>query len=193
MRFSCNACRVLRKAIFRSLLYEACGRMVNPVYGSVGLLWSGSWQLCQDAVEAVLQGSPVTRSDTDEMSNGRPFKVYDIRHVSKDDSSGGSHEIRRERTRGRFKRYGHRGKARGVWIGSGEGESGQNESGLSREMVVEEKSEAEGEWKIGLELRLGYEPVDRCKLSEDVIVDGAFENSDAGAGMDLRLDYPEAA
>jgi len=29
-------------AIFRSLLYEACGRMLNPVYGSVVLLWSGN-------------------------------------------------------------------------------------------------------------------------------------------------------
>ncbi|CAA6665403.1 unnamed protein product [Spirodela intermedia] len=46
----------LRPAIFRSLLYEACGRLVNPMYGSVGLLWSGSWHLCQAAVEAVLKG-----------------------------------------------------------------------------------------------------------------------------------------
>ncbi|XP_010492486.1 PREDICTED: LOB domain-containing protein 41-like [Camelina sativa] len=30
----------LRPAIFRSLLHEACGRIVNPIYGSVGLLWS---------------------------------------------------------------------------------------------------------------------------------------------------------
>ncbi|XP_074573434.1 LOB domain-containing protein 40-like [Curcuma longa] len=29
----------LRPAVFRSLLYEACGRIVNPIYGSVGLLW----------------------------------------------------------------------------------------------------------------------------------------------------------
>ncbi|XP_020088069.1 LOW QUALITY PROTEIN: LOB domain-containing protein 41-like [Ananas comosus] len=40
----------LRPGIFRSLLYEACGRILNPIYGSVGLLWSGSWQLCQEAV-----------------------------------------------------------------------------------------------------------------------------------------------
>ncbi|XP_044438673.1 LOB domain-containing protein 40-like [Aegilops tauschii subsp. strangulata] len=31
----------LRPALFHLLLYEACGWMVNPVYGSVGLLWSG--------------------------------------------------------------------------------------------------------------------------------------------------------
>jgi hypothetical protein len=44
-------------ALFQSLLYEACGRTVNPVFGSVGLLWSGNWQTCQAAVETVLRGS----------------------------------------------------------------------------------------------------------------------------------------
>ncbi|CAM6036059.1 unnamed protein product [Sphagnum compactum] len=46
-----------RPALFQSLLYEACGRTVNPVFGSVGLLWSGNWQTCQAAVETVLRGS----------------------------------------------------------------------------------------------------------------------------------------
>lgn len=45
-----------RPALFQSLLYEACGRTVNPVNGAVGLLWSGNWQLCQAAVETVLKG-----------------------------------------------------------------------------------------------------------------------------------------
>ncbi|KAJ7540036.1 hypothetical protein O6H91_11G119300 [Diphasiastrum complanatum] len=52
-------------ALFRSLLYEACGRTVNPVHGAVGLLWSGNWPACQAAVEAVLKGEilqPVTAS-----------------------------------------------------------------------------------------------------------------------------------
>ncbi|BAD73141.1 seed specific protein Bn15D17A-like [Oryza sativa Japonica Group] len=51
----------LRPAVFRSLLYEACGRIVNPIYGSVGLLWSGQWQACQAAVEAVLKGHPAAQ------------------------------------------------------------------------------------------------------------------------------------
>ncbi|CAL9767990.1 unnamed protein product [Musa acuminata subsp. burmannicoides] len=33
----------LRPAIFRSLLYEACGRIINPIYGAAGLLCSGTW------------------------------------------------------------------------------------------------------------------------------------------------------
>ncbi|KAL6620821.1 hypothetical protein ACP70R_035960 [Stipagrostis hirtigluma subsp. patula] len=77
----------LRPAVFRSLLYEACGRIVNPIYGSVGLLWSGNWHLCQAAVEAVLKGAPIVRI-SDEAAAAAPtpahlHKAYDIRHVSK--------------------------------------------------------------------------------------------------------------
>ncbi|URD75102.1 LOB domain-containing protein [Musa troglodytarum] len=43
-------------ALFQSLLFEACGRTINPVNGAVGLLWAGNWHLCQDAVETVLRG-----------------------------------------------------------------------------------------------------------------------------------------
>ncbi|CAL9152696.1 unnamed protein product [Musa hybrid cultivar] len=45
-----------RPALFQSLLYEACGRTINPVNGAVGLLWTGNWHLCQAAVETVLRG-----------------------------------------------------------------------------------------------------------------------------------------
>ncbi|KAF7143806.1 hypothetical protein RHSIM_Rhsim05G0090300 [Rhododendron simsii] len=45
-----------RPALFQSLLFEACGRTVNPVNGAVGLLWTGKWHLCQSAVETVLLG-----------------------------------------------------------------------------------------------------------------------------------------
>ncbi|KAK1433247.1 hypothetical protein QVD17_10156 [Tagetes erecta] len=199
----------LRPAIFRSLLYEACGRIVNPIYGSVGLLWSGSWQLCQNAVEAVLQGSPITQinSDTAETNNGPPFKAYDIRHITKDENSGGSNEIHRVRTRGRFKRSG-KGKEGRVSVGSKENQSGQNEnndmssheSALSQQSEVAEESlasvetsqpaemEAEVEGKIELELTLGHEPVDRVK-SKEVVVAAGFEGSGAGAELHLTLEY----
>ncbi|PPD66846.1 hypothetical protein GOBAR_DD36277 [Gossypium barbadense] len=45
-----------RPALFQSLLFEACGRTVNPVNGAVGLLSSGNWHICQAALETVLQG-----------------------------------------------------------------------------------------------------------------------------------------
>ncbi|XP_021832929.1 LOB domain-containing protein 38-like [Prunus avium] len=45
-----------RPVLFQSLLFEACGRTVNPVNGAVGLLWTGNWHVCQAAVETVLRG-----------------------------------------------------------------------------------------------------------------------------------------
>ncbi|WOK92344.1 hypothetical protein Cni_G01035 [Canna indica] len=45
-----------RPALFQSLLFEACGRTINPVNGAIGLLWTGNWHLCQAAVETVLRG-----------------------------------------------------------------------------------------------------------------------------------------
>ncbi|KAL3840479.1 hypothetical protein ACJIZ3_025070 [Penstemon smallii] len=45
-----------RPALFKSLLFEACGRTVNPVNGAVGLLSAGDWNICQEAVETVLSG-----------------------------------------------------------------------------------------------------------------------------------------
>ena len=81
---------------------------MNPIYGSVGLLWSGSWQLCQAAVEAVLKGAPITPINSEVAANGRgpPLKAYDIRHVSKDENNAAANaaEPQRVRTRSRFKR-----------------------------------------------------------------------------------------
>ncbi|XP_051151053.1 LOB domain-containing protein 38-like [Andrographis paniculata] len=45
-----------RPALFQSLLFEACGRTVNPVSGAVGLLSTGNWHICQAAVNTVLDG-----------------------------------------------------------------------------------------------------------------------------------------
>ncbi|KAL6207923.1 hypothetical protein ACLB2K_018875 [Fragaria x ananassa] len=45
-----------RPALFQSLLFEACGRTVNPVSGAVGLLSSGNWHVCHAAVQTVLSG-----------------------------------------------------------------------------------------------------------------------------------------
>lgn len=183
----------LRPAIFRSLLYEACGRIVNPIYGSVGLLWSGSWQLCQNAVEAVLQGSPITQiaSDTAETNNGPPFKAYDIRHISKDENSAGSNELHRVRTRCRFKRSAAKGKASRVWIGSSEEVSGQNEHNndlSSHESALSHQSEAahvvEGESREMVEESLAsVETPPSKKMAEtEAEVEGKIE-------LELALGY----
>lgn len=81
---------------------------MNPIYGSVGLLWSGSWQLCQAAVENVLRGAPITPITSEAAASGRgpPLKAYDIRHVSKDENSAASNETQHQRvkTRSRVRR-----------------------------------------------------------------------------------------
>ncbi|XAR51541.1 hypothetical protein NMG60_11006195 [Bertholletia excelsa] len=134
----------LRPAIFRSLLYEACGRIVNPIYGSVGLLWSGSWSLCQSAVEAVLNGDPITpMPESAECNHGPPFKAYDIRHVPKEDKVAGLNDLHRVRTRCRFKRSAIKPKATRVWVEPGE-ESGHDEANrsTSHESSLSHQSEA---------------------------------------------------
>ncbi|KAE9612583.1 hypothetical protein Lal_00005922 [Lupinus albus] len=177
----------LRPAIFRSLLYEACGRIVNPIYGSVGLLWSGSWQLCQAAVEDVLNGAPITPITSEAASNGRgpPFKPYDIRHVSK--------EVQGVKSRTRFKRTGGEdGEKPDVSSVSrfgpvepeseeGVNRSASHESGLSHQSEVAAAVEGESKYSDsavsaetpvlfhdepesdGLELTLGFEPVSRVQ------------------------------
>ncbi|CAL0320804.1 unnamed protein product [Lupinus luteus] len=49
----------LRPDVFKSLLHEACGRLLNPTYGLIGLVWTGGLDQCEAAVEAVLNGSRI--------------------------------------------------------------------------------------------------------------------------------------
>ncbi|KAF3339682.1 LOB domain-containing protein 41-like protein [Carex littledalei] len=94
----------LRPEIFRSLLYEACARIVNPIHGSVGLLWSGNWPMVQAAVDAVLKGAPIVSISSDSAAAGSgPQPTYGIRHVYK---TGLDTELRKvsKATRTRFKR-----------------------------------------------------------------------------------------
>eukprot|EP00258_Populus_trichocarpa_P008873 XP_002314861.3 LOB domain-containing protein 41 [Populus trichocarpa] len=94
----------LRPAIFSSLLYEACGRIVNPVYGSVGMLWSGNWAQCQAAVDAVLKGLPIISIPSSDVPTPHlisSLNTYDIRHVSRDQNSP---ELNKVKSRTRCKR-----------------------------------------------------------------------------------------
>ncbi|KAM7264667.1 hypothetical protein ACFE04_002350 [Oxalis oulophora] len=69
-----------RPSLFQSLLYEACGRTINPVNGAVGLLWTGNWRVCQTAVETVLRGG--TLQPLPELLNGNGVNIL----VTNDDS-----------------------------------------------------------------------------------------------------------
>ncbi|CAL4949659.1 unnamed protein product [Urochloa decumbens] len=75
----------LRPAVFRSLLYEACGRIVNPVYGSVGLLWSGQWQV--DAASDAAAAPPLLGTRAPGAA------AYDIRHVAKDPNAAAAADL----------------------------------------------------------------------------------------------------
>ncbi|XVF02267.1 hypothetical protein REPUB_Repub04eG0161300 [Reevesia pubescens] len=166
----------LRPAIFRSLLYEACGRVVNPVYGSVGMLWSGNWAECQAAVDAVLKGSPITQTSASESLAQQPIsplKTYDIRHVSKDPKPA---DIDKVKTRTRFKRSATRSKRQldspsyDSWMSQlGNVDSKEDESMFSVETVegslgnktikgpvFKFASQTEESSDVGLELTLGW-------------------------------------
>lgn len=166
----------LRPAIFRSLLYEACGRIVNPVYGSAGLLWSGSWQLCHAAVEAVLNGVEITQvpSESAVGSMSPPLKACDIRHIYKaDDSSASSRDLHKvKKTRSRFKRSAPRPKPTSELVAvssrtvgpesrmSLDGDSGETDS-MSVQTVeaslVRYEARADDS-DVELDLTLGFEP-----------------------------------
>lgn len=79
-------------ALFQSLLFEACGRTVNPVNGAVGLLWTGNWNACQSAVETVLGGGallPISRSPAKESEgNIDLFGSQDHLHFSRGQNNG---------------------------------------------------------------------------------------------------------
>ncbi|KAF3326673.1 LOB domain-containing protein 41-like protein [Carex littledalei] len=96
----------LRPAIYRSLLYESCGRIINPIFGSVGLLWSGRWHLCQEAVEAVLKGIPISKISSDDSPVKSPGG---IRHVNKE-MKAKLHKISKT-NRSQFKREGSKLKS----------------------------------------------------------------------------------
>ncbi|KAK6146869.1 hypothetical protein DH2020_020738 [Rehmannia glutinosa] len=96
----------LRTEIFRSLLYEACGRIINPVYGSVGLMCSGDWPRCQAAVAAVLEGAPLIKQVTDDDDDSSTaVQGCDIRHLS-------AASLHRVRTRNRTKRSASQAESR---------------------------------------------------------------------------------
>ncbi|XP_051145270.1 LOB domain-containing protein 38-like [Andrographis paniculata] len=76
-----------RPALFQSLLFEACGRTVNPVSGSVGLLWTGNWHVCQSAVETVLRGGVLRASPEFEEASGDNYNSNEL-YRSSDLNSG---------------------------------------------------------------------------------------------------------
>ncbi|XP_073027019.1 LOB domain-containing protein 37-like [Primulina eburnea] len=72
-----------RPDLFQSLLFEACGRTVNPVNGAVGLQWTGNWRVCQAAVETVLRGGvPRALPEFEEGFAGNEYDLYGSREMN---------------------------------------------------------------------------------------------------------------
>ncbi|KAL3814304.1 hypothetical protein ACJIZ3_015572 [Penstemon smallii] len=94
MSFLSSVPQSQRPALFQSLLFEACGRTVNPVNGAVGLLGMGNWHACQSAVESVLRGGvPSAFPEFGEGSNSDLYGSKDMnmslkRKGSDDETSG---------------------------------------------------------------------------------------------------------
>ncbi|TKY50832.1 LOB domain-containing protein 42 [Spatholobus suberectus] len=149
----------LAPVVFRSLLYEACGRLANPTYGSLGLFWTGEWAQCEAAVDAVLNGSKingVTPSDwhSSWTLGDRSLPTRDIRHLPK----GTNVDDMRDRIG--FKRVGQVFKPKprvglvastSLWKPNWESES--------MEVVETSLVNQDGETKLDLELTLGF----RCQ------------------------------
>jgi Lateral organ boundaries (LOB) domain len=159
---------VKHAAIFKSLLYEACGRIVNPVYGSVGLLWSGKWQLCQAAVESVLKGAPITQLATTSaptsVSVVAPIQASDIRHLANRKNHGAIdlHKVN-ARSRAQFKQP-------GFWsIRAETGEPGP----LEGEILLEQSAEIAKGFSTG--------PV------EHVVIKREQDTATRDLGLDLTL------
>ncbi|PNX99138.1 LOB domain-containing protein 41-like [Trifolium pratense] len=174
----------LRPAIFRSLLYEACGRIVNPIYGSVGLLWSGSWQLCQAAVEAVLKGAPITPITSEAAANGRgpPLKAYDIRHVSKDENSAASNELTQQRVKTRSRKRSNLAKPKET---TDEEKSSNDNKGVESGSVepVEEVMNRSGSHESSIS--------HQSEAVNAAAVDGESKESESETSMILFRDEPE--
>ncbi|KAI6674201.1 hypothetical protein NL676_002107 [Syzygium grande] len=170
----------LRPSIFKSLLYEACGRIVNPIYGSAGLLWSGSWHLCQAAVDAVLAGAPIQRVSSESAvgCSAPPLEAGDIRHVPRTKPSAvDSDRLRNVRSRRRFKQSAsktRREEAAGARRDRDVGDEpasrdsrGSQGSAADKEPVeAETGARAADGGDSELELRLGLEPRARSASEE---------------------------
>ncbi|XP_065860717.1 LOB domain-containing protein 41-like [Euphorbia lathyris] len=155
----------LRPEIFRSLLYEACGRIANPIYGSVGLFCTQNWDLCQSTVEAVLRGDQITIASSPEHA----IRGWDVRHVSKDASSSGSDELHKvkSKSRSRFKKSAPKTKLKAEPAFSGQADeksmvSRRSDSGGDRSSVetveasVAKLDQAADGCDVDLELTLGF-------------------------------------
>ncbi|RDY02301.1 LOB domain-containing protein 41 [Mucuna pruriens] len=152
----------LRPGVLKSLMYEACGRIANPTYGSLGLFWTGEWAQCQAAVDAVLSGAQinVVESSHSQVIGARGNKhvpsVLGISHVSKVKGKG-----KLKRTENVIMPKPRVGSVNSValWKPTSShdlrGSKGDNEEIMEALLVSQDKPSQNGGAKLDLELTLG--------------------------------------
>ncbi|XP_047161166.1 LOB domain-containing protein 39-like isoform X1 [Vigna umbellata] len=112
MSFIASVPQTRRPALFQSLLFEGCGRTVNPVNGAVGLLCSGNWHLCEAAVETVLAGG-VLRAQPDAVAGAstgirRPFRPLRLEHDAREMNENSSSLMNRAEEQETVRYGGHK-------------------------------------------------------------------------------------
>ncbi|KAG4992004.1 hypothetical protein JHK87_025461 [Glycine soja] len=168
-------------AVFKSLLYEACGRMVNPVFDSTRLLSTGNWHLCEAAVKAVLNGTPFQQAPLGGAASLQ-LEACDIRHVAKSDKSCDSNTLHKVKSRTtKFKRRAVKPRVESVVAELAESElgghgsvscdTGSGVTRMSENKIVEGEADngsvqsvepaRDNGGEIELQLTLGWGPVKR--------------------------------
>ncbi|KAK7269762.1 hypothetical protein RIF29_22497 [Crotalaria pallida] len=153
----------LRPAVFKSLLHEACGRIVNPTYGSVGLFWTGEWARCEAAVEAVLNGTRINDvAPFDWYTTGAHVGVgqnvlpaRDLRHVARVRDPVGVERENRHRNK-RPRRVGPAVEEPAVWKPNGNGDTESTETVEQPMPPRNAAASAAAETEINLELTLRF-------------------------------------
>ncbi|MED6132125.1 LOB domain-containing protein 40 [Stylosanthes scabra] len=162
----------LRPAAFRSLLHEACGRIVDPILGCTGLLSSGRWHLCEAAVGAVLNGAPIGKmSAWCESASSSMLRACDIRHVANKEAKSGLHKVKGSSSKG-FKR--NRG-----------GKAGKKGKEIA-EVSDEEWASGLSDHRSSLVNNCNGESCSVETETETAVVEAAAEACDDG-GLDLSL------
>ncbi|XP_045798108.1 LOB domain-containing protein 42-like [Trifolium pratense] len=166
-----NATNQKAQVVFKSLLYEAAGRLVNPTHGALGLFWIGQWSRCEATVESVLTGSNIndvttvdgqTSSGTLIPENHVLPTTSDIRHVAR-----GTNVDIKEKTQ--FKRAGSifKPKPRVGWADNATLLKSILENGslkiVEASSMIEKELNGAAETQVNFELTLGF----NCQSSND--------------------------
>ncbi|GAU27565.1 hypothetical protein TSUD_29970 [Trifolium subterraneum] len=163
-------------AVFKSLLYEASGRLVNPTHGALGLFWIGQWSRCEAAVEAVLAGSNIndvtvvdgqTTPCTLIAENHVLPTTNDIRHVARGTNVGIKDKTQFKRVGSAIKPKPQVGLVNTTTLLKSVLENGSVET-AEPSSVIETELNGAVETQLNLELTLGFNfPSNNDKKTND--------------------------